>query len=217
MQDAMERKRLLEPVDRISEILFGLIMAVTIVGSISVATAGHNEVRTALVGALGCNIAWGMVDAVMYLVRTVTERSRNRTLARELASLAPAAGQQRLGRELPEHVAAITGPNELDAMRQHLLALPLDDRPILARDDWMAALGIFLLVVLATFPVVLPFMVIADAKSAMTASQAVTVVMLFFTGLMLGRHGGHPRPLVTGIAAALLGVIVIAAVKALGG
>ena len=34
-----EGGRLLEPVDRISEILFGLIMAVTIVGSLSIATA----------------------------------------------------------------------------------------------------------------------------------------------------------------------------------
>ncbi len=34
-----ERQRLLDPVDRISEILFGLIMAVTIVGSLSIATA----------------------------------------------------------------------------------------------------------------------------------------------------------------------------------
>ena len=54
-----ERERLLDPVDRISEILFGLIMAVTIVGSLSIATAGQNEVRTVLTGALGCNVAWG--------------------------------------------------------------------------------------------------------------------------------------------------------------
>jgi hypothetical protein len=35
-----ESKRLLDPIDRISEILFGLLMAVTIVGSLSIATAG---------------------------------------------------------------------------------------------------------------------------------------------------------------------------------
>ena len=72
-----ERQRLLDPVDRISEILFGLIMAVTIVGSLSIATAGRNDVGVVLWGALGCNLAWGLVDAVMYLVRTATERARN--------------------------------------------------------------------------------------------------------------------------------------------
>ena len=77
-----ERKRLLDPVDRISEILFGLIMAVTIVGSLSVATAGRGDVREILAAALGCNLAWGLVDAVMYLVRAATERTRRRALAR---------------------------------------------------------------------------------------------------------------------------------------
>src|SRR5678809_319366 len=74
------RERLLDPVDRISEVLFGLIMAVTIVGSLSIASAGAAEVRTVMIAALGCNIAWGLVDAVMYLVRTATERSRLRVL-----------------------------------------------------------------------------------------------------------------------------------------
>ena len=48
-----ERQRLLDPVDRISEILFGPFMAVTIVGSLSVATAGQNEARTVTVAAFG--------------------------------------------------------------------------------------------------------------------------------------------------------------------
>ena len=43
-----ERGRLLDALDRISEVLFGLIMAVTIVGSLSIATAGQAEVRTVL-------------------------------------------------------------------------------------------------------------------------------------------------------------------------
>ena len=47
-----ERIILLDPVDRISEILFGLIMAVTIVGSLSIATAGSNEVRTVMAAGL---------------------------------------------------------------------------------------------------------------------------------------------------------------------
>lgn len=54
-----DRGRLLDPIQRISEVLFGLIMAVTIIGSLSIATADRGEVRTVLVAALGCNLAWG--------------------------------------------------------------------------------------------------------------------------------------------------------------
>ena len=54
---AQEREQLLHPIDRISEVLFGLIMAVTIVGSISIATAGHEDLRSITIAALGCNLA----------------------------------------------------------------------------------------------------------------------------------------------------------------
>src|SRR5215468_6161807 len=78
--------RVLDPVDRVSEVIFGLLMAMTFVGSLSVATAGQQEVRTMMITALGCNLAWGLADAVMYLVRTVTERTRNHVLLTRLRS-----------------------------------------------------------------------------------------------------------------------------------
>ena len=39
-------KRVLEPVDRVSEILFGLIMVLTFTGSLGVAEAGREDIRT---------------------------------------------------------------------------------------------------------------------------------------------------------------------------
>jgi VIT1/CCC1 family predicted Fe2+/Mn2+ transporter len=218
MDDAVSaRERLLDPIDRISEILFGLIMAVTIVGSLAVATAGRADVRTAMGAALGCNLAWGMVDGVMYLVRTLTERTRNRSLARRIAIAEPAAAQRLIEQALPPHVTAIVGPEELEGMRRRLLHVGAPDGAGLAREDYLAAFGIFLLVVLATFPVVLPFMVIDDAVLAMNVSRAVTLAMLFAAGFALGRHAGHARPLASGALAAAFGALLIAAVKALGG
>ena len=64
----------LDPIERLSEILFGLIMALTFTGALSAATAGHEEVRTMIFGAIGCNLAWGLVDGVMYLLDALTER-----------------------------------------------------------------------------------------------------------------------------------------------
>ena len=62
----------MNPVDRVSELLFGLFMALTFVGAVSVADSGPAEIRTMLAAALGCNLAWGLADAIMYLVRPVT-------------------------------------------------------------------------------------------------------------------------------------------------
>jgi VIT1/CCC1 family predicted Fe2+/Mn2+ transporter len=208
---------LLDPIDRVSEILFGLIMAVTVVGSLSIATAGREEVRTVLAGALGCNLAWGLVDAFMYLVRALTERTRNAVLAKQIASTDVDAGRRLIAAALPDHVASITGPQELDAMRRRLVDSAGSARAGLVWEDYLAAARVFLLVVVATLPVVVPFMLAKDVTSAMRLSQAVTLVMLFVGGLVLGRHAGYHRPARTGLTMAVLGVVLIGAVKALGG
>lgn len=210
------RERLLDPVQRISEILFGLIMAVTVVGSLSIAAAGREEVREALVAALGCNLAWGLVDAVMHLMGTVTERSRNRALAKRVMSADADAARRLIAQALPEHVAVLAGPDELEGMRRRLLALP-GPGPLLGRDDYLAAAGIFLLVVVSTFPVVVPFLLTKDAALAMRFSRAIAVGMLFLAGFALGRYAGHAHPLRTGIVMAALGAVLVLVVMALGG
>jgi hypothetical protein len=49
-------KRVLDPIDRVSEVLFGLIMVLTFTSSLSVAEAGREMcARCSL--ALGCNLA----------------------------------------------------------------------------------------------------------------------------------------------------------------
>ena len=211
-----ERERLLDPVDRISEILFGLIMAVTIVGSLSIVT-GQNEVRTVLYAALGCNLAWGLVDAVMYLVRTATERTRNLTLARRILDAEPEAARVLMMRALPNQVSAITGPQEIEGMRRRLLALPRENLRVLGPRDFAEAGAVFLLVVIATFPVVVPFMLVSDLASAMQLARAITLAMLFMAGVALGRYAGYARPFWMGLSMALFGAVLIVAVMALGG
>ena len=211
------RERLLNPVERSAEVLFGLIMAVTVLGSLSIVKAGNNEVRTATAAALGCNLAWGLVDAVMYLVRTLTERARLRHLARRVIAADMDSAHHLIRLALPANFIAITGRNELEGMRRKLLARPMSDGPILRRRDYLAAVGVFLLVVLATFPVVVPFMLTDDIALAMQVSRAVTLLMLFLAGWALGRYAGYLRPALTGVFMVLLGIALIVAVKALGG
>ena len=212
-----EREPLLDPVDRISEILFGLIMAVTIVGSMSIATTGQGEVRTVLIAALGCNLAWGLVDAVMYLVRTMTERTRYSVLGKQVKGVDAATGQRMIESALPEHLAQITGPDEIEGMRRRVLATPPGERAALRGDDYLASIGVFLLVVIATFPVVVPFMLTNDLSLAMQASRVITLVMLFLSGYSLGRHAGYRFPLGSGLLMAMMGAILIVTVMALGG
>lgn len=213
-----DREPLLSPVDRVSELLFGLFMALTFVGVVSMATAGRDEIEAMLIAALGCNLAWGIVDAVMYLVRTITERGRSLSLIRSVQAARDAkAGRRLVEAALSPGMAKLVSTTEVEAIRERVVALThLPARPRLQRDDFLAALGVFLIVVASTFPVALPFIFLEDAATALFVSRAIAVTMLFFGGLALGRYAGYGS-WKTGVMMAGLGVVVVAAVVALGG
>jgi VIT1/CCC1 family predicted Fe2+/Mn2+ transporter len=212
------REPLLNPVDRVSELIFGLFMALTFVGVVSMATADRQEIEIMLAAALGCNIAWGLVDAVMYLVRTITERGRMFTLVRSIRAADAETGRRLLRDALASAPGArLISATEIAAMHGRLLALTdLPARPKLQRADLLAAVGIFVIVVASTFPVALPFVLLDEPAAALFVSRVTAVAMLFMAGLALGRYAGYGS-WKTGVMMAVLGVVVVALVIALGG
>ena len=212
------REPVLSPVDRVSELLFGLFMALTFVGAVSVAKAGREEIQAMFAAALGCNLAWGLVDAVMYLVRTITNRGRSLTLVRSVRAAPDAeTGRRLIERSLSQRAAVLVSSAEVEGIRQRIVALSsLPEQPKLEWADLLAALAIFLIVVVSTFPVVLPFVLITDVATANTISRAIAVAVLFFGGLALGRHAGYGG-WKGGFMMAGLGLALVAAIRALGG
>jgi len=211
-------KSVLDPADRVSEVLFGLIMVLTFTGSLSVAEAGREDVRTMLIGALGCNLAWGIIDGVLYLMGCLAEKGRGLTTLHAVRKAAdPQQARHLIADALPPLFASVLQPTELDAVHQRLLELPEPpDHASLEKDDLRGAVGVFLLVFLSTFPVVIPFIVMRSAMPALRISNAVAIAMLFVTGYVYGRNVGH-RPWVLGIAMVLLGAMLSALTMALGG
>ena len=201
-----------------AEVLFGLIMVLTFTGSLSVAEAGRDDVRAMLVGALGCNLAWGIIDAILYLMGCLAERSRQlMTLRAVRAAANPDRARAVLADALPPVVASILAPAELDAMSTRLSTLPEPPaRAQMTREDWRGAAAVFLLVFLSTFPVVIPFIFMRNALPALRVSNAIAVAMLFMTGYAYGRLTAH-RPVVTGITMVALGIVLVGITMALGG
>ncbi|HSC81831.1 MAG TPA: hypothetical protein VLC08_15840 [Chitinolyticbacter sp.] len=216
---AETRPRLLDTVDRVCEMCFGLFMALTFVGAVS-AVSGPDEDpgRTMFATALGCNLAWGLADAVMYLIRTLTERGRKLSLVRAVRSASdPAGAVARLRDALSPALQTLVDDAELEAIRSRLAkSTDLPMKPGLGSQDYLAATGIFLLVVLATFPVALPFIIFSDVSTALLVSRVLTIVMLFGAGLALGRHAGFGGWM-AGLAMTLLGIALTAAIIMLGG
>jgi len=211
-------KRVLDPIDRVSEVLFGLIMVLTFTGSLSVAEAGREDIRALLIGALGCNLAWGIIDAVLYLMGCLAGKGRDLMTFRAVrAATDPQKAQRLIADALPSVVASILQPAELAAMHQRLQQLPEPPESAhLRKDDWLGAAGVFLLVFLSTFPVVIPFIFMANAGPALRVSNAIAIAMLFMVGYAYGRCVDR-RPWVFGILMVALGTILVALTMALGG
>jgi hypothetical protein len=214
----MSREPILSPVERVSEMLFGLYMALTFVGAVSVVEPEADQVRTMFIGAVGCNLAWGLVDAVMFLVRTLADRGRTLSLALAVRGAANAEeGRQHVARALSKVAAQFVSPVEIEAVRARIVALPsVPEKPVLHGQDALAGIGIFLIVVGSTFPVVLPFLLIADVGTAKLVSRVIALAMLFAGGLALGRYAGAGGYR-TGFMMVGLGAALVAAIMVLGG
>jgi VIT1/CCC1 family predicted Fe2+/Mn2+ transporter len=170
-----------------------------------------------VVGALGCNLAWGIIDGVFYLLGAIAERGRTLRLLRAIRRAAPETARQLLANGLPPLVASVMEPRELDALRLRLVALPEPPaRTRIATEEGWGALGVALLVFVCTLPVVLPFAFFHDTALAMRVSNGVAVLMLLITGAAYGRCVGR-SPWAFGALMVLLGSLLVALTLALGG
>jgi VIT family len=208
----------LDPMERISETLFGLIMALTFICSLGVATGANINVQTMLIGALGCNLAWGIVDGGLYLLARINDRGDKILTIRAIRQAPdPETARRVIAKALPAELAALLPADQIELMRQKLQRRPEPSRGQgLTRRDWIGALGLCLLSFLSTFPVVIPFLFLSDARLALRFSYAVAVVMLFCCGYAFGIRSGL-RPWAAGLAMVAIGGALVGVAVALGG
>lgn len=208
----------LSPIDRISEVLFGLIMVLTFTGAISVAQSDRNEVRDVLWAALGCNVAWGIVDAVMYIMNVLLERGHSlRALQKIREAEHRETSRAILREEIQPALSALLTDDELDKVTDRVNGIPEPKMGhLMTSGDLKAGVHIFLLVFVCTLPVVIPFAVLDELPLAMRVSNAVALLMLFAGGFRLAQYAGF-RTWLTAFAYAMIGVLLVALTMALGG
>src|SRR5262250_2279258 len=118
---AAKLPRILDPMDRIAEVLFGVIMALSFTLTFAVATADSLAVRTMLFAALGCNLAWGIIDGGVYLLARLGERGRNAVIAQKVREAAnPENAHRIIANELPPLLGSIFEPAQLEFIRERI-------------------------------------------------------------------------------------------------
>lgn len=215
--DRKPRESVLDPVDRLTEIMFGLLMALTFTGTMSVTVGAGGSINSVLLAALGCNVAWGMIDGVMYLLATATERARARSVILDLQHAPSARAREMVRDALPGSAGDALADSDADTLVELVRKVELPAKAtLLTGDDFRAAFAIMVLVILATIPPILPFVIFADLPVAMRASNLTAVVMLIAIGIALDRLMKNERWLMR-LVVPVIGVAIVAVTIILGG
>ena len=217
--EGSSEKPMLSPTDRAAEILFGLIMALTFTCSVGIANKGGTEIRQLLIGAVGCNLAWGLVDATMYLIGVLLRRSRSKAISDFVRRSSHAEkAREHISHALPPVIVSAIGTEGLEQIRDKLTRLPdtttVDTR--LTARDFQEALVIFFLIFTSTFPVVIPFIFIQDTNLALRVSNLIAIVMMFLCGWSVAKYVRCNKWTMS-FSMVAIGVILVAITIALGG
>jgi hypothetical protein len=217
-RDRLRQWTVLDKQARIAEILFGLIMVLTFTCTISVSTAGKQEVKELLWAALGCNLAWGLVDGIMYLMDQLIGRAYGITQLNRIRQSSDIAESRSIIRgNISPLIAEVMEDQQIDELDEKLKKLPeIKGRSTLILKDFLLAGQIFLLVFLTTLPVALPFLFVSNVAMAMRISNGTALLLLFAGGYSLARYSGL-RAGITALAYAAIGVFLVAMTMALGG
>jgi len=218
-KDIASKSAELDITDRISEITTGLLMVISITGTISVSSASNtNEVRNLLWAAIGCNTAWGLIDGISSLMGTRIQRARDISQWSKIKDAASQdASREIIRNNLSPLLSDLMNEAEVDHLAEKMKKLPaLNVKKTLTIKDFLSAGQIFLLVFLSTFPVVLPFVFFKDVYVAMRVSNGIAILFLFASGYALGKYSGL-SPFKTSLAYTVLGVFLVALTIILGG
>jgi hypothetical protein len=215
--------RHLDPAETLGEILFGLIMVLTFTLGAGVAlrageaTDGAHEL---LYAAIGCNTAWGIIDAAFYVMNNVFVRSRRVRLVRAIkAAPDAAAALAGIRRELEPDLEPIAPEEDRDRLYRGIHTLAARTEPMrvrVTRDDLLGAVAVFFLVFVTALPAAVPFLFIHEPVLALRVSNLVLIGLLFIVGHRWARYT-NANPWLAGLGVMMLGVVLVAVAIPLGG
>ncbi len=196
-----------------------MVLDFTLIAGFTAGT-GEQAVRHLLFAALGCNIAWGVIDGALYIMGSLTERRQRRHFLLGLRHASEAEAFSKLSGQLDPLLEPATSAQDR-ARISHVL-LPLMSRIQLpaekvTREDIYGSIAIFWIDFTSVFPAAIPFLIFRhDPRFALRVSNALLLALLFVVGVMWGKYN-RVSPYVTGMCTMLIGLILVGVAIALGG
>jgi VIT1/CCC1 family predicted Fe2+/Mn2+ transporter len=211
----------LDPASRLGEVLFGLIMvlSITLTAGLTV-QQGPGGVRELLFAALGCNIAWGIIDAVMYVMNCLIARAQKAYFIKAIRGAPDARTALDIVRvEIEPRFETFAGRENRDTLCRSILEyLGHAEAPKtgVTKDDLYGALACFWLVFLSCLPAAVPFLIFSEPSRALRVSNYLLIGMLFLVGQKWAQYA-HTSRLVAGLVMVAIGLSLVGLAVLLGG
>jgi ABC-type amino acid transport system permease subunit len=220
--------KFLDPIDRLTEAIYAVLIVMTFTmayRAIDASAAGTVPVDQLVVrlaiAAFGCAVAWGIIDGAMHVLLSMLERGETNRLLR-IVKGAPTdqAAIDAIAGQLDGSLEPIMNDEERHEVYR-LAYLRLRDneskRVGFDRNDFYGALGVMLIAILATLPLIIALLLFRnDPFLALRASNLMAIIMLFYFGYSWAKYTGS-SPIKTGLALSGLGVAMVLVAIPLGG
>lgn len=213
--------RYLDPASRVGEILFGLIMVLTVTLTAGLTVKeGPEGVHQLLVAAIGCNIAWGIIDAVMYIMNCVIVRSGKVRLVEAVQQAPnPQTALTLVQNEIEPELQELLDPQDAERLSQDVLKhieRAKISKKTLTKEDFYGAFACFWLVFVSCLPAAIPFFIFSQPHFALRVSNFLLIVLLFLVGRKWAQHAGTSQ-LAAGSVMVAIGLALVGLAVLLGG
>jgi VIT1/CCC1 family predicted Fe2+/Mn2+ transporter len=218
----------LYPHERLVEILYGLVIALTITSAIRVITGGVAlDIELMVTTSLGAGLSWGIIDAMLYILVVMFQKHRYTRIAGKISSAKDEADALATIQEDLEDslVGTLDAEDQKSVYRLVLHAQRRSSKAnyinqpksiVIAREDVFGAVQVFFAMLLATLVVVVPLWFIEPPHMAVLISNIVAFIALFVVGYIWARHT-NIRKTLFGIVLVTLGVAIVGISLILGG
>jgi hypothetical protein len=209
----------IEPADSLAEMTFRLVMVLTWTMAARVIFR-EADPRTLILAVVGCNLAWALIDAIMFLIVGAYLGGQHSRFMRSVRQAPDARVAERV---VADWFDEELEPVLVEAQRAQVYhwivagaATRSEPRRLrVTRDDIVVAAISGVLVVVCALPVVIAFLVIPDDWLALRISNVLMVGLLF-----VGYRWAHYtvwNPIVAGLVLLLIGLVLVSITVLLGG
>ena len=210
----------LTPSERLSEALYSLILVLTVISAIEITIARDQQTSsTILFVALGASVAWGMVDAVVYVLTGLHKRNHHVRVVSRIKKRPKADAIRQIDDELEDSLIGVLDKEERDRIAEQVFATMHDATPLrqgVTKDDVLGGIASFLISFIIVLPPLMPFILNLPLDYAIRLSNVIAVAMLFIVGYVSGGLGGMNR-IRWALTITVLGVIIVLVTILLGG